>query len=53
MVNPFCDPCASKEWTPERLAEFREAIVAILPSFSDVTIKACEGPVSLITGVVH
>lgn len=53
MVNPFCDHCAAEEWTQERLSRFREAIIEILPSFSEVTIKSCEGPVNLITGVVQ
>ena len=47
MVNPFCEACGNREWTPERLAEFRAAILHIMPSFSKVTIQACEGPVAL------
>lgn len=53
MVNPFCDLCASEEWTPERLESFRQAVIRVMPTFSEVSILACEGPVSLITGVVQ
>ena len=53
MVNPFCETCAEREWTPERLAEFRAAILRIMPAFGEVTIQACEGPISLIAGVVQ
>ena len=53
MVNPFCESCASKDWDRPRLNEFREAIISVMPSFNSVSISSCEGPVSLIEGVVQ
>ena len=53
MVNPFCQACAARPWDEIRLAEFRDAIIRVMPSFGEVTIKRCDGPVSLIPGVVH
>jgi hypothetical protein len=53
MTNPFCDTCADKEWTPERLAEFHQAITDVMPQFAQTKILACEGPISLIPGVVR
>ena len=53
MVNPFCESCGNREWTPEGLAEFKAAILPVMPTFAEVTITACEGPVSLISGVAR
>lgn len=53
MVNPFCEACGDREWTPARLAAFREAIIQVMPGFREVTITGCEGAVSLIPGVVQ
>lgn len=54
MVNPFCLDCSAKPWTPERLNEFRSAILEIMPAFEKFNISGCDGPVTLtnaITGV--
>jgi hypothetical protein len=53
MTNPFCETCANREWTPERFRGLEQAIIDVMPQFAEVRITRCDGPISLIAGVVR
>ena len=50
--HPFCQTCAERTWTPDRIAAFKQAVDVIAPHYRAYQITGVEGSAPLTSPIV-